>query len=328
MTKKKRAVFTQKPSWYKTRWDKILYLVILGCIMLAVPGQNIYTVGAAGDKPAILPLPFTIPTPALYPVNTTGITPGTEITATGLVIYDINSGVYIFKRNEEDLLAPASTTKILTALVALDYYNLDDIITVKTVLTDGQMMGLVSGERITAENLLFGTLIHSGNDAAYALAENYPGGVEKFVEAMNEKAKSFHLTKSTFTNPVGFDDVNHKMTPMDLARLGSIALNNKIIAKMVAIPQITVSDVTHTYFHSLTNVNELLGKIPGVGGIKTGWTEEAGENLMTLVERNGHRLILVVLRSRDRFKETVKLIDWVFYNFRWEDVNPTLTTPG
>jgi D-alanyl-D-alanine carboxypeptidase (penicillin-binding protein 5/6) len=316
MTKKKRAIFTQKPSWYKTRLDKILYLVILGLIILAVPGQNIYTVGAVGDKPVILPLPFAVPTPALYPVNTTGINPGPEITATGLVIYDINSGVYILKRNEEELLAPASTTKILTALVALDYYNLDDIITVKTVITDGQMMGLVPGERITAENLLFGTLIH------------YPGGVEKFVEAMNEKAKSLHLTKSTFTNPVGFDDVNHKMTPMDLARLGSIALNNKIIAKMVAIPQITVSDVTHTYFHSLKNVNELLGKIPGVGGIKTGWTEEAGENLMTLVERNGHRLILVVLRSKDRFGETVKLIDWVFSNYRWEDVNPTPTIPG
>jgi len=87
---------------------------------------------------------------------------------------------------------------------------------------------------------------------------------------------------------------------------------------MVAIPAITISDVTHTYFHSLKNVNQLLGKVPGVSGIKTGWTENAGENLVTLVERNGRKIILVVLKSGDRFGETVKLIDWVFGNFEWK----------
>ena len=86
---------------------------------------------------------------------------------------------------------------------------------------------------------------------------------------------------------------------------------------MVAIPQITVSDVTHTYFHPLTNVNQLLGKIPGVGGIKTGWTEEAGENLITLVERGGHRVIIVVLKSLNRFADTTRLIDWVFSSYQW-----------
>jgi D-alanyl-D-alanine carboxypeptidase (penicillin-binding protein 5/6) len=197
---------------------------------------------------------------------------------------------------------------------------LDDTVTVKAVASEGQVMGLVPGERITVENLLFGALIHSGNDAAWALAEHYPGGVDKFVSAMNQKAQMLHLTKSTFTNPAGYDNPMHKMTPLDLAKLGSIALRNKTIAKMVAIPQITVSDVTHTYFHPLTNVNQLLGKIPGVGGIKTGWTEEAGENLITLVERGGHRVIIVVLKSLDRFTDTTKLIDWVFANYRWESL--------
>ena len=89
---------------------------------------------------------------------------------------------------------------------------------------------------------------------------------------------------------------------------------------MVAIPEITVSDVTHTYFHKLSNVNELLGKIPGVAGIKTGWTEEAGQNLITLIERNGRRVIIVVLHSTDRFADTIKLINWTFANYRWEDV--------
>jgi D-alanyl-D-alanine carboxypeptidase (penicillin-binding protein 5/6) len=293
------------------------------------PGQNIYVSGTVREQPQFLTLPFNAPTPAPYPVNVTGVYPGPEITATGLVILDVDSGVYLLKRNEEELLSPASTTKILTALVALDSYNLDDIVTVTNIMNDGQVMGLVPGERITVENLLYGALIQSGNDAAYALASYYPGGVDKFVEAMNKKAQALHLTKSTFTNPVGYDDPNHKMTPMDLARLGSVALNDKVIAKMVAIPQITVSDVTHTYFHPLKNVNELLGKVPGVAGIKTGWTEEAGENLITLIERNNHKLIIVVLQSNDRFGETEKLINWIFSNYQWEIITPTTQpTPG
>jgi D-alanyl-D-alanine carboxypeptidase (penicillin-binding protein 5/6) len=324
MAKKKRAIFTLPVPWYKKHIDKLVFLVLFGIFFLVSPGQNIYLSGRPWEKPEFLALPLAAPSPAPYPKNVTGTYPGEEISAAGIVILDIDSGVYLMKRNEEELLAPASTTKILTALVVLDSYNLDDIVTVTNIMNDGQIMGLVPGERITVENLLFGALVHSGNDAAYALAEYYPGGVGKFVERMNTKAKELHLTKSTFTNPVGYDDPNHKMTPMDLARLGSVALNNKVIAKMVAIPQITVSDVTHTYFHSLQNVNQLLGKIPGVGGIKTGWTEEAGENLITLVERGGHRLIIVVLRSEDRFGETEKLINWVFTNYRWETLSPAI----
>jgi D-alanyl-D-alanine carboxypeptidase (penicillin-binding protein 5/6) len=218
------------------------------------------------------------------------------------------------------LLSPASTTKLLTALVALDTYSLDDVVTVKNLMSDGQVMGLVPNEQITVENLLYGMLIYSGNDAGYALADYYPGGLDKFVEAMNIKAQKLHLTMSHFTNPVGFDDAAHKTTAEDLAMLATYALTNKTIAKMVAIPEITVSDVTHTYFHKLSNVNELLGKIPGVAGIKTGWTEEAGQNLITLIERNGRRVIIVVLHSTDRFGDTIKLINWTFANYRWDDV--------
>ncbi len=317
MPKKKIPVL--KPlSWWQTSWDKLLFLFILGVFIFLSPGQNIYTIPTPLQIPFLRRIPFALPAPAPYPVNRTGMFPGSEITAGGIVVLDVDSGVFLLTRNSEELLSPASTTKILTALVALDAYKLDDVVTVKTALSEGQVMGLVSGERITVENLLYGALIHSGNDAAYALAENYPGGVAKFVEEMNNKAKKLHLTKSTFTNPVGYDDPNHKMTPLDLARLARVALDNTTIVKMVAIPEITISDVTHTYFHHLKNVNQLLGKIPGVGGIKTGWTEEAGENLVTLVERNGHRVVIVVLQSKDRFGETSQLIDWVFGNYQWE----------
>ena len=238
------------------------------------------------------------------------------------MIVDVDSSVVMFERNANLLLSPASTTKIMTALVALDTYDLGDVLTIKNVLSDGQSMKLFVGEKMTVENLLFGTLVSSGNDAAYALADNYPGGVAAFVAAMNEKAKELKLTQTHFTNPMGFDDADHKMSAMDLANLARVALANPVVAKMVAIPQITISDVSHTYYHALVNINELLGKIPGVGGIKTGWTEEAGENLVTLVDRNGHKVILVVLHSDDRFAETTALIDWIFGNFRWEDLKP------
>ena len=315
----KNASNRRIPLW-RRKWDRILILVILAVWFLLYPGQNVYTKSLVSPRSLLRALPFPLPTPAPYPVNRTGIFPGEEITASGSAILDIDSGVFLYRRNADILFAPASTTKILTALVVLDAYALDDVVTVRSLVDDGQVMGLVAGERMTVENLLYGMLVSSGNDAAWVLADNYPQGIEAFVAAMNAKAKALHLTKSTFTNPVGYDDPRHKMTPTDLARLAAVALSDKTIAKIVAIPQITVSDVTHSRFHSLRNVNELLGRIPGVGGMKTGWTEEAGENLVTLIERDGHRLILVLLHSADRFGETEALINWIFTNYRWEDM--------
>jgi len=318
MAKKKPA----KLRWYQSRWEKIVFLVFFALFIIGIPGRSIHTaITAVGSQ--IPKKPIAAPTVAPYPVNIHGVYPGAEISAQGVVIMDVDSGVFLYKKNDEELLSPASTTKILTALVALEKFDLDDVVTVTDVANSGQVMGLVPGERITVENLLFGALIHSGNDAAWALAAHYPGGVDAFVAAMNEKAKALNLIHSTFTNPVGYDNPNHKTSPADLARLASKALDNKIIAKMVAIPQITVSDVTHTYFHPLKNVNELLGKIPGVGGIKTGWTEEAGENLITLVQRGDHRVIIVVLKSADRFGDTTSLINWVFANYQWEVFEPS-----
>lgn len=317
---KQKIVYQHSSHWIRRSWHKMLYLVVLAGFFLWYPGQHRLIMLASSPASVEFTIPFLIPTPAQYPVNVTGVYPGGDVSAIGVIVEDVDSGVVLYQRNSYESFAPASTTKILTALVALDAYNLDDVLTVKTWMNNGQTMKLVPGERMTVENLLYGTLIQSGNDAAWALAENFPGGVEAFVGAMNEKAKVLHLFQSHFTNPVGFDDSDHKMTPMDLARLASVALSNRTIAKMVAIPQITISDVTHTYFHTLTNVNQLLGKIPGVGGIKTGWTEGAGENLVTLVERGGRRVIIVVLKSSDRFGDTKALIDWVFGSHQWSIV--------
>lgn len=308
--------------WVIRHGDKILFLTVCVLFFVFVPTPKMYGKLVSQEGPLKRLIPFPTPTPAPYPINKTGVYPGYEITAQGVIVHDLDSGVTLYGRNTQELLAPASTTKIMTALIAIEHYDLDEVVTVKTVANSGAVMGLVPGEQITVENLLYGALIQSGNDAAWALAEHFDGGVEKFVEAMNEKAAALHLTHTHFTNPVGYDDPNHKMSASDLARLSAYALTDKTIAKIVAIPQITISDVTHTRFHPLTNVNALLGKIPGVAGIKTGWTEEAGENLVTLVTRDNRRIIMVVLKSLNRFGDTEQLINWVFSNYEWRVYQP------
>ncbi|MBI4999533.1 D-alanyl-D-alanine carboxypeptidase [Candidatus Gottesmanbacteria bacterium] len=297
--------------------SSLVLAVLLFLIFLFLPGQNIYETGFIKKKPPVANLPQSLPTPAPYPVNISGILPP-DLTAQAVLVMDIPSQVVLYQKNPKSRLSPASITKLMTALVALEQYKMEDILTVKTPIFEGRTMGLVPGERLTFENLLYGTLVHSANDAAYVLAENYSGGVEKFVQRMNEKASELFLTETNFANPVGFEENGHYTTAQDLARLATHALQNPIIAKTVGTPAITVADVSFTRFYQLENVNQLLGKIPGVLGVKTGFTQNAGECLVTAVTKNGKKILIVILSSKDRFGETQALIDWAFSNFIWE----------
>ena len=215
---------------------------------------------------------------------------------------------------------PASTTKLMTAIVALDVFKPDDLVTVSDPIASGRVMGLINGEKITVENLLYGILVHSANDAAFVLASFHPQGVEGFVRAMNDKAQLLSLDNTHFANPAGFDDVKQYTTAFDLTRLSLYALNQPTIAKMVGIPSIVVADDAFVHFHPLANVNKLLGVMPGVAGMKTGWTENAKENLVNLTKRDGHRILTVILGSDDRFGETVTLTNWLFANYNWIDL--------
>ena len=242
-----------------------------------------------------------------------------EISAEGVYIVDLDSFAPVYERSAKTRFLPASTTKVMTALVAYDIYNPEDVVTVKRVADNGQTMGLVVGERITVEKLIYGTLIQSGNDAAYALADNY--GFDKFVELMNAKAKSLQMSDSHFKNPAGLDTPDQFTTPYDLALASRELLKNKYLSKIVSIKEITISDEDFKYFHTLSNVNKLLGEIQGIGGLKTGFTEEAGENLISLYrEQNGHDFIIVILKSSDRFEDTTSIVEWLKQNVEYRKV--------
>lgn len=292
-------------------------------IFLFLPGPLIYPDNKlSAGRPVIRSLNIDLPQISAYPVNVTGVAVP-NLSSSSVLVIDAQTKTIIYSKAPDLQLKPASTTKIMTALVSLDYYPLNKVLTVKNDYYPGQTMKLVKGEQMTVENLLYGLLVLSGNDAGYTLAENYSGGLDNFVQAMNQKAKKFHLEKTSFTNPVGLDEKNHFTTTHDLAILTSEAMKNPVFERLVDTKTITVADISGEKKHVLKNINELLGEVQGLKGVKTGWTEEAGECLVSYTERNDEKIITVVLGSLDRFGDTKKLIEWVFANFKWEPISAT-----
>ena len=235
-----------------------------------------------------------------------------QISAEGVYIVDLPSFTPVYEKNSNLRFIPASTTKIITALVASDIYDPNDVLTVKRAVTEGQLMDLVLGEKITAENLLYGILVHSGNDAAYALADNY--GYENFLNLMKQKTKDLSLTNSNFSDPAGLNEYNQYSSPSDLALAARALLENQELKKMVATKEITIADVDFKYFHKLANINKLLGEVQGIGGLKTGYTENSKENLVSFYKFNNHQFIIVILKSEDRFEDTKQIIGWINSN--------------
>jgi D-alanyl-D-alanine carboxypeptidase (penicillin-binding protein 5/6) len=251
----------------------------------------------------------------------TGKSPEPQLTANAIYVLDSQSQVTLYEKNPDLRVLPASTTKMVTALVSLDYFLPDEVIVVgNEVFVEGQKMGLVPGEKIMVEDLLYGLLVYSGNDAAEVLAKNYPGGRSSFVSAMNLKAKELNLENTSFYNPSGLDGNGHMTSARDLARVAIFGMKNSLFRKIVGTESTIVEDVDGNFRHKLVNLNELLGKEEGVLGVKTGWTESALENLVTYIEKDDKKIIIVVLGSQDRFGETKKLIDWVFENYEWKNV--------
>jgi serine-type D-Ala-D-Ala carboxypeptidase (penicillin-binding protein 5/6) len=247
-----------------------------------------------------------------------GNIPAPEFFSGAVLAEDFDTGQILYQKNVSARLAPASTTKLMTALVALDYFQYGDTLQVfPGSMVGGSTMDLHVGERLTFRSLLYGMLLNSGNDAAYTIALNYPGGMPAFLEKMNQKVSEFGLQDCHFVNPAGFDNPNHYCSAADLAEIGRQAALHPQLSTVVATKETYILSLNREKFHPLHNLNQLLEE-DGVIGIKTGTTEQAGENFIGLVERNGHKVITVVLNSQDRFGETKKLMDWVYTNYKWE----------
>jgi len=311
---------------------KRIVFFLFGLALFFLPGQNFYLrLQTVWQPPQTQAVEIDFPAPAAYPVNFTH-QPPPLLTARSVLVLDQDSAVVLYQKNAHSRLLPASTVKIMTALIALDHYQLDDVLTVQGINWEGQDIGLREGEKLSARSLLYGLLVASANDAAQVLAKNYPGGERAFVAAMNQKAQELNLTDTYFANPVGLDSdengdllADHSFTTtLDLARLTTYALRNPVFAQIVATPKIVISDVTGKIIHPLQNINQLLGRIRGIKGVKTGWTEEAGECLVSFIKRENKGVVIVVLGSQDRFGETARLAEWVFANHSWENLTPSI----
>lgn len=247
------------------------------------------------------------------------------LSARAALVKDLGTDTVLYQQDANIPLPIASTTKIMTALVASEYFKQNTTLTVhQGANIIGSKVGLKDGEDLSFRSMLYGMLLNSGNDAAYGLAENYSGGVLGFVSAMNKKAASLNLRNTHFDNPAGFDGPNHFSSAEDLAKITEEALKNPQLAKIFATKETNIVSLDKKYTHQLQNLNKLLSQVRGVMGVKTGYTEEAKENLVTFVSREGHQILTVVLGSDDRFGESTKLIEWAYSNFTWPETGTPL----
>lgn len=249
-----------------------------------------------------------------------------NIYAKSYILYDINSGYILSQKNANIQLPIASTTKILTAIIVLENYHLNDTVVISKNAASqiGSEVMLKSGEKITIESLLYALLIQSGNDAALALAENYPGDVKEFVNAMNAKASYLGLKNTHLKDPAGLDDEG-KSTAHDLAILTAYALRNPTFSKIVKTVDFDITSIDGRITHKLESSNRLIKSdqplyYPLAIGVKTGFTPIAGHCLVAAAEKNGRKIISIVLNT-DEFsndasaEQSKKLLEWGFENF-------------
>ncbi len=232
------------------------------------------------------------------------------------VMLDARSHALLWQWQAQEPLPMASVTKLMTVQVALETLSPDDVVTVPPAAIIGDAsMGLQAGQQVQVRTLLYGALLPSGNDAAMTLAIAAAGSEQAFVDKMNARAAEWGLNQTHFVNPHGLDAPGHVSSANDLAQLALRALQNPLIAKIVATPEITIEG-----FH-LLNTNHLLTTYTGAYGVKTGTTDNAGQVLIAAARRPSQGDVLtVVLNSPDRFAETTDLMDFYFQHWVWIDV--------
>lgn len=240
------------------------------------------------------------------------------VSAKAAILMHADSGRVLYEKNADEHMLIASTTKIMTAIVVLEHCELDDLVEVdsRSAGIEGSSMYLKAGESYTVEDLLYGLLLVSGNDAASALALHVADSMEEFAELMNAKAAELGMTESSFKNAHGLDEEGHYSTARDMAKLAAYCMGIEDFARIAGTVSHTVGEQT------LVNHNRLLREYDGCLGLKTGYTMAAGRTLVTCAERDGARYVCVTLNDPDDWDDHKALYDWAFANYSFAEVIP------
>jgi D-alanyl-D-alanine carboxypeptidase (penicillin-binding protein 5/6) len=287
-----------------------LLLTLVG--MNVFPAKNIAQPKISPDKP-VTKIEY-----VKQPVRKTGASE-LVIGASSALVYDIDSGNIMFEKNPDSQRPIASINKLMTALVIMDSHKPNEVVRVGVLPELGtydQKIGIKEGEEFELGELLKATLIQSANDAANALAVYDSGSIEKFAEKMNQKAQQWGLKNSRYSNASGLEGGDDYSSARDVLTLGNLLYQNKAFQKIVATRSEYIGNLAGKDY-LLSTTNKILGQ-GGVIGMKTGYTLKAGECLATVTERDGHRIITVVLDSPDRFQETKNMLNWSFNNYIWQ----------
>ncbi len=235
-----------------------------------------------------------------------------DLSGTSYLSYDLTTNQVLLAKNQDNKMPMASLTKVMTAIVALEHPKQDDkYLVYKADLVGEDSMGLDANEVLSLKELLYGLILHSGNDAAETIASNYTGGRNAFVKAMNDKAKSLGLSNTNFTNPSGLQgDGNQYTTAQDLLIMTKYALQFPEFAEVADTVSITIPRTSTHKEYDLENETNLLTTYPGVRGIKTGYTDEAGLCLITYLQYGGHDILAILLNSQNRRSDMINILDY------------------
>lgn len=248
--------------------------------------------------------------------------------ARGMCVIEASSHRVLYERNKDAKLPMASTTKVVTALTVLNNCtDLDQVITVddKAVGVSGTSIYLRYGEQLSVRDLLYGLMLRSGNDAATALAIHVGGSVENFAKMMTQTAVDCGAVNSHFANPHGLDDPEHYTTAYDLALITAKALENPVFSKIVSTVNYQIKETEQSQIRFLHNKNRLLNSLNGCIGVKTGFTNKAGRCLVSATERDGMKVVCVVLNCGPMFEESAQLLNSAYNDYSMQTIVPANT---
>ncbi len=243
-----------------------------------------------------------------------------DISARSAILYEPITRTVIFQKNSKAELPMASTTKIITAITAIENMNVNDVVTTskKAAVVEGSSIWLEEGEKQTLENLLFGLMLSSGNDAAIAIAEHK--GYDEFIKLMNETVKKAGAENTYLKNPNGLDEEGHYTTAYDMALISAYSMKNDKFREIVSTKEKVIPWEGHQWGRTLKNHNKLLRLYEGTNGIKTGFTKKDGRCLVSSAERNGVKLICVTLNAPNDWDDHTKMLDMGFSLYKGEKI--------